>query len=146
MKFRRKRWGDLSMRRPFGVTILGIVAVLLAFLNAIVMLRFLGFLPFLGPINIRIFNLWYALLYGLIAYIWVWLAQMLFQVDSQAWMFLAVITIFNLCLDFVLLVTGGSWYDVNLSVIINALILIYIMLPGVRRVFGTESKIDTTRQ
>ncbi len=58
------------MRRPFGVTILGIVAVLLAFLNAIVMLRFLGFLPFLGPINIRIFNLWYALLYGLIAYIW----------------------------------------------------------------------------
>jgi hypothetical protein len=49
-------------------------------------------------------------------------------------------------LDFVLLVTGGSWYDVNLSVIINALILIYIMLPGVRRVFGTESKIDTIRQ
>jgi hypothetical protein len=143
MKFRRKRWGDLSMKRPFGVTILGIVAVLLAFLNAIVMLRFLGFLPFLGPINIRIFNLWYALLYGLIAYIWAWLAQMIFQVDSQAWMFLAVITIFNLCLDFVLLVTGGSWYDVNLSVIINALILIYIMLPGVRRVFGTESKIDT---
>ena len=146
MKFRRKRWGDLSMKRPFGVTILGIVAVLLAFLNAIVMLRFLGFLPFLGPINIRIFNLWYALLYGLIAYIWAWLAQMIFQVDSQAWMFLAVITIFNLCLDFVLLVTGGSWYDVNLSVIINALILIYIMLPGVRRVFGTESKIDTIRQ
>lgn len=130
------------MRRPFGVTILGIVAVLLAFLNAIVMLRFLGFLPFLGPINIRTFNLWYALLYGLIAYIWAWLAQMLFQVDSQAWMFLAVITIFNLCLDFVLLVTGGSWYDVNLSVIINALILIYIMLPGIRRAFGTESNRD----
>ena len=134
------------MKRPIGVTILAIVAVILAFLNAIIMLRFLGFLPFLGPINIRIFNLWYALLYGLLAYIWAWLAQMLLQVDSQAWMFLAVITIFNLCLDFVLLVTGGSWYDVNLSVIINALILIYIMLPGVRRVFGTESKIDTTRQ
>jgi len=119
---------------------------LLAFLNAIVMLRFLGFLPNLGPINIRIFNLWYALLYGLIAYIWAWLAQMLFAVDSQAWMFLAVITIFNLSLDFVLLVTGGSWYDVNVSVIFNTLILIYIMLPGVRREFGTDYKTATRGQ
>ena len=123
------------MERPIGVTILTIVAVILAFLNCIVMLRFLGFLPFLGPINVRIFNLWYALLYGLLAYIWAWLAQMLWQVDSQAWMFLAVITIFNLCIDFVLLVTGGSWYDVNFSVFMNALILIYIMLPGVRGAF-----------
>lgn len=126
------------MERPIGVTILTLVAVLLAFLNAIVMLRFLGLLPFLGPLNIRIFNLWYALLYGLLAYIWVWLAQMLWQVDTQAWMFLAVITVFNLCVDFVLLVTGGSWYDVNISVIMNALILIYIMLPGVRGAFGKD--------
>jgi len=78
------------MERPIGVTILTLVAVLLAFLNAIVMLRFLGLLPFLGPLNIRIFNLWYVLLYGLLAYIWVWLAQMLWQVGPQAWMFLAV--------------------------------------------------------
>ena len=126
------------MERPIGVTILTLVAVLLAFLNAIVMLRFLGLLPFLGPLNIRIFNLWYVLLYGLLAYIWVWLAQMLWQVDPQAWMFLAVITVFNLCVDFVLLVTGGSWYDVNISVIMNALILIYIMLPGVRGAFGKD--------
>jgi hypothetical protein len=145
MEFREKK-GVLNMRRPFGITILAIVAVLLAFLNAIVMLRFLGFLPFLGPLNIRIFNLWYALLYGLIAYIWAWLSQMLFHVDQQAWMFLAVITIFNLCLDFVLLVTGGAWYDVNISVILNALILIYIMLPGVRSAFGTNYKIDTRKQ
>jgi len=71
------------------------VAVVLAFLNGIVMLRFLGFLPFLGPLDIRIFSLWHALLCGLLAYIWVWLAQMLWQVDPQAWMFLAVIAVFN---------------------------------------------------
>jgi len=126
------------MKRPIGVTILALVAVFLAFLNAIVMLRFLGFLPFLGPIGFRIFNPWHALLYGLLAYIWAWLAQMLWQVDPQAWLFLAVITVFNLCVDFVLLVTEGSWYDVNFSVILNALILIYIMLPGVRGAFGTD--------
>jgi hypothetical protein len=126
------------MDRPIGVTILAILAVLAAILNAIVMLRFLGFLPFLGPLNIRIFNLWYALLYGLMVYIWAWVAKMLFEVDRQGWVFLAVITVFNLCLNFVLLVTGGSWYDVNVSVIINALILIYVMLPGVREAFGTD--------
>jgi hypothetical protein len=123
------------MDRPFGVTILAAFAVLLAFLNSIAALRFLGFLPSLGPVEGRVFNLWYALLYGLLAYIWVWLAQMLLQVDKEAWMFMAIITVFNLCIDFVILVTGGSWYDVNLSVIINALILIYVMLPGVRRAF-----------
>jgi hypothetical protein len=47
------------------------------------------------------------------------------------------ITIFNLCLSFVVLVTGGSWYDVNFTVIVNTLVLIYIMLPGVRKAFRT---------
>jgi hypothetical protein len=126
------------MDRPIGVTILAALAVLLAVLNGIATLRFLGFLPFIGPLDIRIFNLWYALLYGLMTYIWAWVAKMLWEVNPQGWMFLAVIAVFNLCLDFVILVTGGSWYDVNLSVIVNALILIYVMLPGVREAFGTD--------
>ncbi len=54
------------MDRPVGVTILAFLAVLLAFLNAIAMLRFLGFLPFLGVLDVRIFNFWYALMYGLL--------------------------------------------------------------------------------
>ncbi|MFY9340499.1 MAG: hypothetical protein WBI12_04095 [Methanosarcina flavescens] len=115
------------------------MAVLLAFINAITMLRFLGFLPYLGTtVGIRVFNLWYALLYGLLAYVWTWVAYMLWQVDRQAWIFLAIITIFNLCLSFVVLVTGGSWYDVNFTVIVNTLVLIYIMLPGVRKAFRTD--------
>jgi len=126
------------MERPIGVTILAILAVLLAILNGIVTLRFLGFLPFIGPLDIRIFNLWYALLYGLMTYIWAWVAKMLWEVNPQGWMFMAVIAVFSLCVDFVVLVTGGSWYDVNLSVIVSALILIYVMLPGVRGAFGTD--------
>jgi hypothetical protein len=38
----------------------------------------------------------------------------------------------------VVLVTGGSWYDVNFTVIVNTLVLIYIMLPGVRKAFRTD--------
>ncbi len=126
------------MERPIGVTILAIGAALLAVVNGLITLRFLGFLPFMGPLDVRIFNLWYALLYGLLTYVWAWLTGMLWNVNPQAWLFLAVIVVFNLCIDFVVLVTGGTWFDVNLSVILNGLILVYLMLPGVREAFGTD--------
>ena len=126
------------MGRPIGVTILAIGAALLAVINGIIMIRFLGFLPFLGPLDVRVFNLWYAFLYGLLAYVWAWLTGMLWNVDPQAWMFLAVIVVFNLCIDFLVLITGGTWYDINVSVILNGLLLVYLMLPGVRSAFGTD--------
>ena len=126
------------MNRPIGVTILAILAIVLAVLSGIATLRFLGLFPFLGPLDIRIFNLWYALMYALLTWVWVWLVQMLWRVDPSAWVFLAVITVFNLTIDFVILITGGDWYDVNVSVILNALILIYVMLPGTRRAFGRQ--------
>ena len=126
------------MNRPIGVTILAILAGILAVISGIATLRFLGLFPFLGPLDIRIFNLWYALMYALLTWVWVWLVQMLWRVDPSAWVFLAVITVFNLTIDFVILITGGDWYDVNVSMILNALILIYVMLPGTRRAFGRQ--------
>ncbi|WP_406656669.1 hypothetical protein V7O62_12525 [Methanolobus sp. ZRKC2] len=124
--------------RPIGVTILAILAGLLCLINIIITLRFLGFFPFIGPVDVRIFNLWYALLYGLLAYIWFWVAKMLWEVDPQGWMFLLFVSILSLSFDFVVLITGGSWYDVNASIILSALILIYVMLPGTREAFGTD--------
>jgi hypothetical protein len=40
-------------------------------------------------------------------------------------------------LDFTVMLGASTWSDVNISFIINALILIYCMLPGVRNAFGT---------
>lgn len=133
----------MKMKRPIGVTILAVAAGVMAVLAGIATLRFLGLFPFLGPLNIRIFNLWYALLYGLMTWVWVWVAQMLWRVDYQGWLFLAVITVFNLTINFVILVTGGDWYDVRVSTIINALILIYMMLPGTRRAFNADQPQQT---
>lgn len=124
----------MEKTRPIGVTILAILAGAAAVLAAIATLRFLGILP-IGPLGFRVFNFWYALLYALLTWVWIWLTQMLWRVDPQAWLFLAIITVFNLTINFVILITGGEWYDVNVSVIVNALILIYIMLPGVREAF-----------
>jgi hypothetical protein len=49
-----------------------------------------------------------------------------------------VITVFNLILDFTLLLGSGEWSDVSVSFIVNALILIYVMLPGVKRAFDVD--------
>ena len=127
-------------RRPFGATLLAILAGLAALMAAVHLLQSLGILPyFIGEHTVRSFNLWNALMWGLMLWVWVWVAQMLWRVDPQAWLFLAVITVFNLVLDFVLLLGSSTqWSDVSISFLINAVILIYIMLPGVRQAFGQK--------
>ena len=85
------------MKRPIGVTVLAVLGGLLALWSAVHALQWLGLFPWLGSgPAIRTFNLWYALMYGLLAYIYFWLVQMLLRLDESAWIFLAVITIFNL--------------------------------------------------
>lgn len=130
-----------TKHRPFGATLLAILAGIAAVLAAIHMLQSLGIFPYvIGPFTVNTgFNLWNAIMWGLMLWVWVWLVQMLWRVDPQAWLFLAVITVFNLVLNFVyLLGSSTQWSDVSLSFLVNAVILIYIMLPGVRQAFGQK--------
>ena len=123
--------------RPFGVTILVIGAAFLAFMAVIHTLQALGILPyFISPGVSRGFSLFNAIMWGLMVWVYVWLVRMLLDMDPSAWLFLAVITIFNLILDFTLMLGAAGWSDVSISFIVNALVLIYIMLPGVRHAFG----------
>ena len=127
--------------RPIGVTILAVIAAFLAIIAIVRTLSWLGLFPWIGPgPAIRTFNLWYALLYGLLAWVYIWLIQMLWQVNPSAWYFLVIITIFNLIVDFVTVVTSNlPTADITtLSLILNGLILIYCVLPGTRRAFGIE--------
>jgi hypothetical protein len=77
-------------------------------------------------------------MWALMVWVWVWLVRMLWSVDRQAWLFLAVITAFNLILDFTVMLGAGDWSDVSVSFLLNAIILIYAMLPGVKRAFEVE--------
>jgi hypothetical protein len=126
-------------QRPIGVTILAVLAGAAAVLAGIRVLQFLAILPFFfGPFVFRNFNFFAALMWALLVWVYVWLVQMLWRVNPQAWLFLVVITIFNLILDFVTLVGGAVWQDVSVSMIVNAIILIYCMLPGVKKSFGMD--------
>ena len=126
------------MKRPIGVTIIAVVVALAGLLAAVVALQWLGLFPWLGDgPNVRQFNLWYALMYGLLAYIYIWVFQMLWSLNEAGWIFVAVITIFDLILG-LLTIVGGAFTPsvVQAKFVLDALILIYIMLPGTRRAFG----------
>ena len=126
-----------SSKRPIGVTVLAILAGVLAVIAGIHTLQSLAILPFvIGPFSVRAFSFFNAIMWGLMVWVYVWLIQMLWRMDKVAWLFLAVITTFNLILDFTLMLGSTTWSDVSVSFIINALILIYIMLPGTRKAFG----------
>jgi hypothetical protein len=126
-----------TKKRPFGVTVLAILAGLAAILAVVHFFQSIGLIPyFIGPIAVHGFSLWNAIMWGLMIWIWVWLVKMLWDVDPQAWMFLAVISVFNIIFDFVLMLGVSDWSDVGLSLIVNVLILAYVMLPGTRKAFG----------
>jgi hypothetical protein len=125
--------------RPFGITVLAVLAGLLALLSGIHALQSLGLFPYIiGPFRVHDFSFWSFLMWALMVWVYVWVVKMLWSVDKQAWLFLAVITVFNLILDFTVMLGAGAWSDVSLHFLLNALILIYIMLPGVKRAFEVE--------
>lgn len=129
-----------TKQRPFVVTVLAILAGIVGVVSVIHALQGLGILPFfIGSFKVRNFDLWYALTWGLMAWIYFWLVQMLWRMDKSAWLFMAVITVFNLILDFTTMLTSNATFsDVSVSFILNALILIYVMLPGTKRAFGVD--------
>ena len=126
--------------RPIGVTILAILAAVAAVLAAVNALQFLGIIPFfIGPVAIRTFSLFYALMWGLMVWVYVWLFQMLWRVEPAAWIFLVVVTLFEITLSFLAMLGSSTWQDVSVSFFLNGIILIYCMLPGVRTAFGTNA-------
>src|SRR4051794_24060267 len=128
-----------ARHRPIMVTILAMGAGILALLSAVHLLQALGIIPFvIGRVEIRAFSLFHAIMWGLMVWVWGWVVQMLWKVEPQAWIFLVVVSMFNLVLDFVLLLGDTSWSDVSISFLVNAVILLYCLLPGTRRVFDHD--------
>jgi hypothetical protein len=122
--------------RPSVVTILAIGAGILAVLAGFHLLQTLGIVPFVvGPFQVRYFSFFYAIMWGLLVWVYIWLIRALWRVDPQAWIFLVVVTMFNLIVDFVMVLGESTWSDVSASFLLNGLILLYCVLPSTRRTF-----------
>ena len=128
------------MRRPFGVTFLSILAGIAALLAVVHTLQMLHLLPhFLGPMTFWSFDLIGALMWGLLASIYIWLLKMLWNVDPQGWFFLVILSTLNLILAFVSLLSQTTWQALAPAILVNGLILIYCLLPGTKVAFETGS-------
>ena len=129
-----------TSNRPFGVTVLAIAAWAAAALAGVHVLQSLGILPFfIGRfLTLEGFNLWSALMWALMVWVWISVAQMLWKVSSEAWLFLVVVAIFELIIDFMYLFGKAEWSDVSVNFILSGLILIYCLLPGVKSAFNVK--------
>ena len=131
----------MTKHRPIGVTILAILAAIVAILNIIHTLQMLHLFPIqspfpLGPTVFFTFSLFGAVMYGILALIWIWVTKGLWALDEQTWLFVVVLSILDLIILFVNLLGGATFADIWLPVALLVIILVYSLTPGVQKAFG----------
>jgi predicted flap endonuclease-1-like 5' DNA nuclease len=127
-----------QQKRPIGITLLAIFAGLAALLAIVHTFQLLHLLPIPGPfgqVKFFAFNPLGAVMWGILAAIYIWVAKMLWSVDARGWLFVVVIAIFNLIVIAVELLGGSTWQSLMPAILVNGLILIYCLLPGTKKAF-----------
>ena len=125
------------MSRPIGVTILAILAAVAAILAIIRTLQMLHLWPiWFGPVRFFTFDLLGAILWAIMALIWIWVVRGLWNLDPEIWLFVVVLSVLNLILAFIDIIGRSSFQAELPTLILNAVILIYCLTPGVKQAFG----------
>jgi hypothetical protein len=128
-----------TRHRPIGITVLAILAAIAAVLAAISALQYLHLLPIvLGPVSFFAFDPLGALLWGVTTVIWVWVVVQLWNLNPQGWMFVSLISGLNIVVALLSVIGSTSFFAVLPSIALNAVVLIYCQMPGVRSAFGRE--------
>ena len=131
----------MSRKRPFGVTLLAVLAALGAVLAIYHTLQMLGLLPIQGPFGIfKFFTLsWLgAIVWGLLAFIYIWVVRMLWTLDVRGWLFVTALSALNLIFAVISILGSSSWQAMLPAILVNGLILIYCQLPGTKEAFQVE--------
>jgi hypothetical protein len=130
----------MTPHRPLGITIIAILAGIATVISAIHTLQYLHLFPFfLGGMAFFGFDLWGALLWGLMTVVYAWVVVQLWNVNPQGWMFLVLLSALTIVLDIISIIGQSTLSAVAPSLLINAIVLIYCLTPGVKRAFGTEA-------
>jgi hypothetical protein len=127
----------MEKKRPIGITILAVLAGIAAVMAVIHTLQMLHLFPvWLGPVRFFTVDLVGAILWGLLAMVYIWLVRNLWSVDPQAWNFLVALSTINLVLDVVTIIGYSTFAAMLPSIVVSAAILIYCLLPGTKEAFG----------
>ncbi len=128
----------MAKKRPFGVTLLALLAGAATIVALVHTLQMLHLFPISGPFgeaHFFTFDLLGALLWGVMGLVYLWVFRMLWNLDPQGWMFIAVIAVLNLILAFLSLLGASTWQAMLPALLVNGLILIYALLPGTKSAF-----------
>jgi hypothetical protein len=127
----------MTKKRPFGVTLLAIFALLSAFAAGWHTLQMLHILPFrFGDYRFFGFDLFGAIMWGIMFLIYLWVFKMLWNLEPTGWLYVVVLATLNLILAFVSILGQTTFADMAVSIILNAIVLIYALTPGVKAAFG----------
>jgi hypothetical protein len=137
-----KRIGGKMTKRPFLVGLLAVLALLGVAAAAFHALQFLGVLSFsLGPYRFFGADWLAAVIWAALAAIYLWVFRLLWAVEAQGWLFVTILSSLNLVMSLVAML-GESSFAAMLpslaSLAVNALILVYCLLPGTKSAFGVE--------
>ncbi len=137
----------MAPRRPFGVTLLAILAGLAAILAIWHVLQYLGLVPFnvnLGEFGVFSFygNLQVigAIMWGILAAIWIWVVRMLWSVSPQGWLFVTVLSILNLVMAGFSILGQTTLQAMLPTIIVAGIALFYCLLPGTKAAFGMSDR------
>ena len=132
----------MTKKRPFGVTILAILAAIAAIIAIIHTLQMLHLFPIRGPFGVFTFftfDLLGAILWGILALIYIWVTSKLWNLDPQGWLFVAALAALNLILAVISILGQSTWQAMLPSIIVNGLILLYALLPSTKEAFGVAA-------
>ena len=126
------------MKRPLGVYILIILALVAALFSVYYTLVFLGvFNPFVGLFS-AVNPYWFGVIMsGIMALIWISVLRWLWNLNPQGWLFVAALSALNLIVALInVFFTDASWDVMWPTLVLNGLILIYTQLPNTKAAFG----------
>jgi len=127
----------MARNRPFGITVLAFLAILAAIQAVVYTLQMLHLLPVtLGPVRFFTFDLLGAILWGMLALIYLWVFRMLWNLDPQGWVFVVLLSILNLIMAVLSVFGASTWEAMAPALLINGVILIYCLVPGTKEAFG----------
>jgi len=128
----------MTKKRPFGITLLALLVGIAAVVAVIHTLQMLHLFPISGPFgeaHFFTFDLLGALLWGVMAAIYLWVFRMLWNLDPQGWLFVVVVAVLNLIIAFVSIIGQSTWQSMMPALLINGLVLLYSLLPGTKAAF-----------
>lgn len=129
------------MKRPFGVTLLAILALLgtlAAIYHSLQLFGLLKFFPFGGQVGFYYSNYLGAIMWIILALIYIWVFRLLWSLNPTGWLFVVVLSALNLILAVASILGQSTAAELLPAIVVNGLILIYGLLPGTKQAFNVQ--------